>query len=175
MNLESYAFDEISWPQHESICGDDLICSAWAGSCHGLEASLHWIRSSTKHNMFLIEFIRASFFPLDKLPKSSIRMRWANSLSRRPWVHCLGTSLNIEMSSFMVSSKIGHFLKVEIVFELFWAKARNKVYTFVLGLVYTQNYSTLSVLEFNWIYVWVQLCSEKATIAVTSTALANFR
>ena len=79
------------------------------------------------------------------------------------------------MSSFMVSSKIEQILKVEIVFELFRVKARNKVYTFVLRLVYTQNNSILSVVEFNWIYVWVQLCSEKATIAVTSTALANFR
>ena len=93
LNRESYAFDEISWPQHESIWGEDLIWRAWAGSCQGLLANRHWIRSSTKHSIFLIDPIKGLFFLLPRSLKSSIRMRCANSLSRRPWVQAFGTSL----------------------------------------------------------------------------------
>ena len=121
LNRESYAFELISWPQQESIWGALRICNDLEASCHGRLARRHWILkiiisaslsrtveftvnsylSSTTHKRFFIESIIGLFLLEARSENRCTRILWANSLSRSPWVHCLGTILKIILNDLI--------------------------------------------------------------------------
>lgn len=121
LNRESYAFELISWPQQESIWGALRICNDLETSCHGRLARRHWILkiiisaslsrtveftvnsylSSTTHKRFFIESIIGLFLLEARSENRCTRILWANSLSRSPWVHCLGTILKIILNDLI--------------------------------------------------------------------------